>query len=222
MGRKPIDETGNTYGKIQVIGRSGIRGKQAMWQCSCDCGNIIEIAGASLRCGRTTSCGCSQNDSITKHGMTGTPTYVSWQKMKDRCYNPNFKQYHDYGGKGVTVCDRWLEPDGKGFLNFLEDMGERPEGMTLNRVQRSSVYSKETCNWATDSVQNYDKISGIPNTSGRVGVWWDNNKSRWIAEIRHNGRKIYLGQSVCFETACKLRSNAEMKYFGFTKERDTL
>lgn len=218
-GRKAIEEVDNKYGMLTVICREGLKGKQAMWKCACDCGNTAVVSGHALRKGFTTSCGCSQYNTITKHGMYKSTTYSSYRHMLDRCYNKNFKQYHDYGGKGVFVCDRWLKPNGKGFQNFLEDMGERPEGKTLNRIQRSSVYSKDTCEWASRSEQNFDKISGRKNTSGRVGVWWYEKVQRWVAEISIN-RKVKTKRFKSFESASECRAKWEMMYFGFTKEGD--
>ncbi len=84
----------------------------------------------------------------TKHGMYGSPEYKTWQGMKQRCYNKSFQQYADYGGRGITVCERWMS-----FENFLEDMSKRPEGMSLDRIDNEKGYSKENCRWTTEYEQ---------------------------------------------------------------------
>lgn len=211
-GRVATDETGNIYGKLRVIHREGAKGRCATWGCICSCGKYTVVSGGSLRRGATTSCGCGQNDVITKHGMYETATYRSWNHMKQRCDNPRCHQYSDYGGKGITYDPRWVS-----FENFLEDMGERPEGTSLNRIRRARVYSKETCNWASKSEQNYDKSSSR-NTSGKIGVWFNKKRKVWVAEIKVNHRKIVLGSFSVFEDAVCARKEAELKYFGYTKE----
>lgn len=211
-GRVAIDETGKRYGRLTVVKRDSLKGKQATWRCECDCGATLGVSGGSLRAGRTMSCGCLALEAITSHGMYKSATYCSWLHMKQRCDNPNFHQYEDYGGKGVRYTPRW-----KSFENFLEDMGERPEGMTLNRLQRSLLYSKETCNWATKSEQNYDKSSSR-NSSGKIGVSFYKAAEKWSAEIGVNGNKIKLGLFENFEDAVKARLAAELKYFGYNKE----
>lgn len=123
---------------------------KAMWLCSC--GNSFEAYVVNVVRGHTTSCGCEQNRarrlSFPIHGhFVGdkpSPTYVSWQAMIARCTNENHPAYSLYGGRGVTICDRWKSS----FANFLADMGERPEGMTLDRVNPFGNYEPGNCRWA--------------------------------------------------------------------------
>jgi hypothetical protein len=89
------------------------------------------------------------------HGMEGTPTYRSWDAMKQRCTNLNNPHYADYGGRGISVCDRWLNS----FKAFLEDMGEKPDGLTLDRIDNDGDYTPANCRWATYSEQNLNKRS---------------------------------------------------------------
>jgi hypothetical protein len=92
------------------------------------------------------------NRNALSHGMTNTPTYRSWAHMVQRCTNSNYDRYPFYGGRGITVCDRW-----RTFANFLADMGERPEGFTLDRVDNEGNYTPENCRWATSSQQQRNR-----------------------------------------------------------------
>jgi hypothetical protein len=125
----------------------------AKWRCICNCGRTTTVSGNSLREGRTVSCGCFQRErtaeQFTTHGMKGTSTYVSWHGAKQRCRNPNAGCYADYGGRGITWPEYWDVCE-----NFLEDMGECPEGMSLDREKNDLGYSKENCRWATKVEQS--------------------------------------------------------------------
>jgi len=150
------DITGVRSGKLVATEFVGVRPDHAaMWKCQCDCGNTIVVQGRKLTGQRQISCGCARGLGITQHGHTkngkGTPTYVSWQHMKDRCTNVKHKHYHNYGARGITVCESW-----QNFNNFLADMGERPPLTTLHRIDNDKPYSKENCKWSTVLEQNWD------------------------------------------------------------------
>lgn len=126
--------------------------------------------------------------------------------------------YYDEWYADVTVCDRWNPAAGGSFDNFVEDMGERPSGTSLNRKRSSNLYSKETCEWATLSMQSFDQKLSSDNKSGRTGVKWRDERGKWVAEIKYNGKNMQLYYGDSFEEACKKREEAELKYYGFTKE----
>jgi len=155
---KLIDLTGQHFGWLVVLSRADntLTG-HPRWHCRCDyqgCGNKVVVRGSHL-CARkeaTVSCGCYNRAQHIKHGHSirgQSPTYSSWAAMMARCFNPENKHYADYGGRGITVCDRW-----RSFENFLADMGERPPGKTLDRFpDGDGNYEPGNCRWATPSEQ---------------------------------------------------------------------
>lgn len=144
------DLTGRIFGKLRVDGFCGAnRHLSRVWRCVCDCGNIREVTTNRLMMGTTVSCGCHKNAvfmaMITTHGKCQSPAYRVWEGMISRCFNKNNKRFKDYGGRGVTVCERWMS-----FSSFLEDVGERPCGKTLDRwPDMDGNYEPGNTRWAT-------------------------------------------------------------------------
>lgn len=147
-----IDLSGRRFGRWTVVRVSQESPpRRIKWDCRCDCGGERSVFGASLRDGRSKSCGCLQRevaraagDRTRTHGMTNTSTYHIWCGMIARCHNERAKDFYRYGAVGITVCDRWRD-----FENFLADMGPRPPGLTLDRCDNSKGYSQDNCRWAT-------------------------------------------------------------------------
>ena len=152
------DLTTQRFGKLLVVSYAGVNQLQkGTWHCVCDCGGSTVVTTGNLRSGNSTSCGCAQVEHIgqlrlshghfRKKGMS--PTYVVWHSMVQRCTNPNVKQYKDYGGRGIAVCERWLK-----FENFLADMGERPVGKQIDRINNDGNYEPGNCRWVTAKENN--------------------------------------------------------------------
>lgn len=211
----PKDIAGKRFGRLVAIERLEMSPNAGFfWKCACDCGGVVKVTIGNLNSGHTSSCGCLQGENLTKHGMSNTPTYVSYRKMLSRTRHEEYKEF--YGD--VSVCDEWDTYKGGSFENFYRDMGERPEGCTLNRINGAKIYSKDTCEWASGSLQSYDQKMNKTNSSGRSGVRWREDRQMWEAKItvKKEIKILYYGDS--FEAACKARELAELKYYGFTKE----
>lgn len=150
-----IDRTGDRYGRLTVIERLPAKSKtdtNARWYCRCDCGRSTVAYGQDLERGKVKSCGCLNAERIMQHGYSGRHVYGVWQAMRQRCENPKAQRYADYGARGIRVCDEWRR-----FENFLADMGDRPQGYSLDRIDNDGPYSKENCRWTISKVQNNNK-----------------------------------------------------------------
>lgn len=145
-----LDLTGQKFSFWTVLEKGDVGPYGAVyWKCRCECGAVKEVLAGLLRSGSSRSCGCNR----ARHGYSQTPTGAAWYGMRQRCYNPNDKNYSSYGGRGIEVCKRWQES----FENFFADMGEAPKGLTLDRIEVDGNYEPGNCRWATRQTQQRNR-----------------------------------------------------------------
>lgn len=166
--RKPLDLTNKKFNRLTGIKPTEKRaGNKIIWLFKCECGNECEAVGTEVKSGHTKSCGCWNIERTTQMGKSNkthghasggklSKTYMIWAGMKRRCLDPKHKRYMDYGGRRITICDRWLN-ENKGYLNFLDDMGECPLGKSLNRIKNNKGYYSDNCCWSTQEEQCRNK-----------------------------------------------------------------
>jgi hypothetical protein len=220
--RKFIDLTGQRFGRLTVISRAyRNRQREWCWNCICSCGNHCVIKGSNLKAGHTQSCGCIriENPPNLVHGFDGTLLGYARSAMQQRCYNPAHKAYKNYGGRGITICNEWLN-NSKSFFDWAIKAGYR-EGLTLDRIDNNGNYSPENCRWATMKEQQNNRrnnhlyfIEGVGNT---IGEW----ATSLNISVNTLFKRLKMGWSEekTFTTPCDKRYSREWKGRNNEKER---
>lgn len=172
-----MDLTGQRFGKLTVVRLAPKRGAYTCWLAQCDCGNQSVVKAINLRTGETKSCGCIRRP----HGRSGTAINSVWKAMWARCVNPRNRNYRHYGARGIRVCERWRR-----FEVFLADMGERPDGTSIDRIDNDGNYEPKNCRWATRAEQDGNRTVSIRVVhDGR-----DLCLSQWARELGFNPETI--------------------------------
>jgi hypothetical protein len=209
-----IDITNKTIGLWTVIERVKIDKPHTHWLCKCKCGTIRIVDGDELRTGRSNSCGCVRNKESSKrmntHGLSDTRIYNIWTDVKKRCYNKRNKEFHNYGGRGISVCEAWKH-NFIDFYNWAMDNGYSDD-LTIDRMDVNGNYEPSNCRWATWSEQGRNKRISNRNKTGISGIML--KRGKYNVRIGVNGKRFYIGDFVSFDDAVKARKEAEKKYWG--------
>lgn len=177
---------------------------QVFWKCKCDCGNEVFVSAQHLKDGRTHSCGCYFKDlkPNIKHGMTDHRLYRIYNNMKNRCLNKDFHNYERYGGRGILICDEWLE-DFKNFSEWALNNGYK-ENLTIDRINNDGNYCPENCRWVDLHIQSTNQRIHKNNKTGYTGIYL--KESSYAAQINVKGKRIFIGSFKTIKDAVSARN----------------
>ena len=184
------DLTGQRFDRLTVIERcidANLHG--TVWKCKCDCGNVVDVFAGNLTRGHTKSCGClrieTTIESHTTHNLVNHPLYIVWGSMKKRCTNPNCDAYHNYGGRGITICNEWLD-NFKAFYDWAISNGYT-SGLTLDRIDNDGNYEPSNCRWVDKATQ----VSNRRNTRFITYNGKTQSLKAWADELNLDYHALY-------------------------------
>lgn len=200
----------------------GVKDRVALFVC--DCGNFFRAKIRNVKYGSRKSCGCAHYNALmdrnTTHNLTSNDVFHTYKGMMRRCNDKNLKHYEYYGGRGIKVCDRWSKPNGEGLKNFYEDMGERPKGLTLDRIDPDGDYEPNNCRWADLETQARNQKIYIDPKSGKRGVYFSKD-GFYKASISIKGKKKNLICTKDRDLAVFCREEAELHFWGYLVEGES-
>ena len=182
--------------------KSNKKTRFGLYECQY-CKKEFEGITNSVNTRHTKSCGCVNFSK--KHGLCSNKFYKTWNNMIQRCTNPNHRKYKDYGARGITICEEWL--DVANFVAWAESTHPNITGVSLDRINNDKGYSPENCRWTNNLTQNINQRIKKNNTSGYVGVGFNKSKGRWEASLKLNNIYKYIGSFLTIEEAAQARDN---------------
>lgn len=207
-----LNVIGNRYGMLVVlddVAQAGY-GKPRLLKVKCDCGKIKNIRKSRVTCGEQISCGCMHGLGNLKHDKSNTRVYNTWKAMKRRCNNKKDSCYYLYGGRGITVCDRW----NNSFKSFYDDMGEPPKNYSIDRIDNEKGYYKENCRWASASTQSKNQRLRKDSKTGVKGVTLHKcGKYRVSYCKKYHGLYLDFFEAVCKRKSIEIKSGPKAAKF---------
>lgn len=213
MPKKAQSLVGMRFGRLVVVSKADVEGRHIAWNCKCDCGKETVSLGINLKRGKSKSCGCLREYNSLKHGHRRhdhtSREYETWWSMIGRCERETDTNYHNYGARGIKVCDRWRHS----FESFLEDMGERPTPKhSIDRIDVNGNYEPSNCKWSSKEEQMQNRRILKNNTTGVSGVYLSKS-GKYCAQINAYGKRKHLGTFETLEEATQARKTAEQKFW---------